>query len=221
MCGRFTQTRPEADLALRFALTLPLAGLDLRPRYNVAPGQGILGIRAGSEGRRAELYRWGFTPAWLRDGKGPAPINARSETAATSRLFGPALRRRRLLIPADGFYEWRREADGGKTPMRFTVDGGALFAFAGLWEPPAAEGAPPTCAILTTRPNALAAGIHDRQPVVLRPEHEAVWLEGAAEPAELAAACEPFPAPRMAVHPVSTVVNSGRFDGPECIRPVG
>lgn len=220
MCGRYTVTRPEAEIAERLQLMLPL-GLDVRPRYNVAPGQRILGVAAGPGGRHADLYRWGFTPVWMRGkSKMAPPINAKSETAPTSKMFASALRHRRLLVPADGFYEWQRHQGGGKTPMRFTVDGGALFAFAGIWEPPIEEGAPATCAVLTTAPNALVGEVHDRQPVILRPEHESLWLDPATDPTDLAGAFEAFPAERMAVYPVSSVVNSSRHDGPDCIQPV-
>jgi putative SOS response-associated peptidase YedK len=221
VCGRYTQTHPPEAVVRRFLLDL--ADLPpLPPRYNIAPAQAVLAVVAEGGGRRRPLLaRWGLVPAWARQGS-PAPINARAETAHRSPLFRQALRRRRALVVADGFFEWRRRPDGRKTPVRFTLADGGLFAFAGLWEPPAdpEAGELPTCCILTTRPNALVAAVHDRMPVILRPEHEALWLDpGVTDPAALAVALQPYPAEAMAAYPVSPRVNSPRHDDPGCIRP--
>ena len=223
MCGRYTQTRPGEDVAQRFLLRFDPQALELRPRFNIAPSQFVLTVAAGPNGREPAFAKWGFLPAWAKHAK-LAQINARSETAAGSGMFRAALRARRCLIPADGFFEWPPRADGaGKTPMRFTLRSGNLFAFAGIWEEWAGgpDGPLRTCAILTTHPNELVANVHNRMPVILRPEHEGLWLDPAVtDPAALAPAWAPYPADAMRAYPVSGRVNSPRFDDPECIGPV-
>lgn len=229
MCGRYSLSDVQhAKLAERFLLTLEnLSTVDLHPRYNVAPGQPILAVMASLEhtarGRRAVWLRWGLVPSWSRDGR-PGPINARAETAGNKPMFAAGLRRARCLIPADGFYEWRRDPGGGKTPIRFVRRDGALFALAGVaerWVGP--SGAPVlSCAVLTTKPNPLVQTIHDRMPVILRPEREALWLDPhITDPAALVADWQPYPSDLMRCYPVSTRVNSPSYDGPECITPAG
>lgn len=132
MCGRYTLTDPGAELLRHFQLdSLPP---DYRPRYNIAPTQQVLAVIAGDKGRRAGYLRWGLIPSWAKDPSiGSRMINARGETVAEKPSFRTALRRRRCLIPADGFYEWQAR-NGRKQPIRFTAKDGAVFAFAGLWE---------------------------------------------------------------------------------------
>ncbi|HEY8393907.1 MAG TPA: SOS response-associated peptidase [Thermaerobacter sp.] len=218
MCGRYTLTTPAVELEHRFLVRL---GEDMTPRYNVAPGQDVLAVLAGAGGeRRAVRLRWGLVPAWARDPK-PGPINARAETAAEKPMFRRAMRRGRCLILADGFYEWQRQG-ARKRPYLFRLADGAPFAFAGLWERWDGPGGPLlTCCLLTTRANALVAPIHDRMPVILRPEWEEPWLDPAiTDPAKLEPALAPYPAERMSFHPVSTRVNSPLNDDPDCVRPV-
>jgi len=139
-------------------------------------------------------------------------------------MFRAALRARRCLIPADGFFEWApRPAGAGKTPMRFTLRSGDLFAFAGIWEDWAGgpDGPLRTCAILTTQPNELVANVHNRMPVIVRPHLEAAWLDPEQrDPAAVAAVFQPYPAVDMCAYPVSARVNTPRHDDPECILPV-
>ena len=196
MCGRYTLADPAADLAERFSFDLD--DLELPPRYKIAPSQPVLAI--GPE-RGARLLRWGL----VTDDPRRSPINLRCEPYM-KRL--PRLRR--CLIPADGFYEWKQVA-GRKLPYRFTLRDGGPFAFAGLCNDT-------SCAILTTSPNELVATVHDRMPVILRPDLEAFWLDPAAR--DLSPAFAPYPSEAMAACAVSTRVNSPRNDDAACIAPL-
>jgi putative SOS response-associated peptidase YedK len=173
MCGRFTQTAAFDVLAERFGITVEDSDLeDLAPHYNVSPSQTVPIITASDKGRRLVMAKWGFRPAWVKDSK-LAPINARAETVATSRLFAAAVRDGRCLVPATGFYEWKAvPGQKRKQPFYIRLKGGAPFAFAGLWTPP--HLAPPTCVIITTTPNELLVDIHNRMPVILDPDDEAL-----------------------------------------------
>ncbi len=215
MCGRFTLLPSGKDIASLFALDdVP----DWTPRYNIAPTQKVLAVLNKSP-RRASLMRWGLVPVWASD-KGPPLINARAETAAEKPTFRDALKKRRCLVPADGFYEWK--ADGReKTPHHFTLAGGGLFAIAGVWEPrglmPEEAG---SVALLTTAANELVAPCHDRMPVILPPEAWAAWL-GEATPDAVAAMLRPFPAEAMSTLAVGKAVGSVRSEGPACVEAAG
>ena len=222
MCGRFTRTVAFDELALQFGITVDEgANEELTARYNVAPTQTVPIITAGGKGRRLVMAKWGFRPAWVTSGT-LAPINARSETAATSRLFATAIRDGRCLVPATGFYEWKPvPGQKRKQPYPVRLKGGGLFALAGLWTPPVAADAPPTCAILTTTANDLLAPIHDRMPVILDPNDEALWLApGGIAPIKVLPCLRPFPSERMEAIPVSTLVSSPGNEGPGLIEPV-
>jgi len=212
MCGRYSLSESGEQVAARFLFELPPGPLPALPRYNIAPGQTVLAVLGAP--RRPELLRWGFAPTWLQ--RAPM-INARAETAASGRLFAPAVRGRRCLLPACGFFEWRRDG-ARRQPVRFSPAAGGLWGLAGIWEP----GTPPTVAILTTRPNDLVARVHDRMPVILRPEDEAAWLDlPAADPgALLEAVSRPYPAEAMAAHDVSPLVGDPRHDSAACIAPL-
>ena len=166
-----------AELEGRFGFD----GSDLAhsPSYNVAPTQGVLTVVADSDARRAVLMRWGLIPSWSREASiGSRMINARAETVAEKPSFRTALRRRRCLVLADGFYEWRRTS-AGKRPMRITMASGEPFAFAGLWDTwrgPHDE-AVTSCTIITTRANDLLRPIYDRMPVILQRDQEDLWLD--------------------------------------------
>lgn len=227
MCGRYTLTTPVEDLVEHLDLDREaeqeLIDLALAPRYNVAPSQEVL-IVATRDGRRApRRARWGLVPSFVQDPRaiGARWINARAETAATLPAFRAAFRRRRCLVPADGFYEWKREPGrAAKTPWRLQLAGGGPCAFAGLWERwRGADGAEiVSCAVLTTAPNALVAAVHDRMPAILPRERYAAWLREDAPVDALAALLEPFPADRMEAWPVSTLVNRPAFDDPLCLE---
>jgi putative SOS response-associated peptidase YedK len=153
MCGRYTQTAAFDELALRFGITVEDDDHeDLTPRYNTAPSLRVPVVVAADGGRRLIMARWGFRPAWMK-GSALAPINARAETVATSRMFQDSLKRGRCLVPADGFYEWKAvPGQKRKQPYYARLREGGLFAFAGLWTPGhAASGAPATCSLPANR----------------------------------------------------------------------
>ena len=184
MCGRFTLFKPAGRLSAACGVELD----DIEPRYNIAPTQQVLAIAVFDDKRQAFLPRWGLVPSWSKDDKGAARlINARAETIAEKPSFRSAFRKRRCLVPADGFYEWKAEP-GGKQPFHFRRRDRLPFAFAGLWEKgPAGDGA----AILTTAANELLAPVHDRMPVILSPDDYVRWLDPSAEVGELQALMRP------------------------------
>ena len=221
MCGRYTLTKLEDLLrSFPFVTTLP----EVHARYNIAPTQPVLTV-TNNHADRFEFFHWGLIPSWAKDPSiGGRMINARAETLAEKPSFRTALRRRRCLIPADGFYEWRKEPDGKtKTPMYIRLKGGKPFAFAGLWDVwHAPDGSTiPSCTIVTGEPNRLIASIHDRMAVILPPEHYQQWLDPEEQDAPaLAALLRPYPADEMEAFPVSRAVNSPKNDVPECVAPV-
>ncbi len=222
MCGRFTLTVDPDDLREAFGLSAPPSS-DLAPRYNIAPSQSVAVI-ANGESRALELFKWGLIPSWAKDPKiGNRMINARGETLAEKPSFRTALKKRRCLVLADGFYEWKREGKL-KTPMYIQLKDGRPFAFAGLWETwKSLEGEwIKTCTIITTTPNALMEKIHDRMPVILPPKAYDLWLSPGELPAEKTLPLlKPFAASQMRAVAVSPLVNNPRFDSPECVVPVG
>lgn len=218
MCGRYTLTADGETV--RTAYGLDDAPFDYRPRYNIAPQQDVLVVANGKHGRRAGIMRWGLVPHWADSpADGARMINARSETVQERSAFRDAFERRRCIIPADGFYEWK-QTPSGKIPMRITL-GGELFAFAGLWEKWQRGDQPPlyTCTILTTSPAPSIADIHDRMPVMLRPEQYDLWLQSDADPEELKALLRPYEGEDLQAYTVSTLVNKVENDGPECVQP--
>lgn len=218
MCGRFSLSVTAETLAEQLALeALPA----LEPRFNIAPTQESVVIRAREDGlREGAMMRWGLVPFWAKDRKiGSRMINARSETVAEKPAFRAAFTRRRCLVPADGFYEWRRE-EGRKQPYRVCLTDGTPFAMAGLWERWDKEPGEPLLSftILTTEPNELVAPIHDRMPVILEPEDYATWLDPSVDDrGSLEALLDAYPAGAMEAYPVSTAVNSPANDDPRCI----
>ncbi len=220
MCGRYTLTTPVEKLAEEFGISEPAP--DLPPRYNVAPTQSVATVVEVGEGRRLELMRWGLIPSWADDPEiGNRMINARSETAAEKPSFRAAFKKRRCLIPADGFYEWQK-LGGGKQPHHIRVKGGGPFAFAGLWEVWRPEDGPEvrSCTILTTEANDLLAPVHGRMPVILPPENYDLWLDpGVEERDPLSDLLRPYPPEDMEAYPVSRFVNNPSHDGPRCVEP--
>ena len=170
--------------------------------------------------RELAFFSWGLIPSWAKDRKiASSLINARSETLAEKPAFRTALARRRCLILADGFYEWRKEGQQ-KLPYYFQLADPRPFAFAGLWTPSAGPGLPPTCTIITTAPNELLAEIHDRMPAILERADEDRWLDPrVTDPAVLLALLRPLPAERMEAYPVSALVSSPGNEGPELVEP--
>lgn len=220
MCGRYTLATPSpADLRARFPIG---EAVEIRPRFNVAPGDDVLAVTTDKEGApRGELLRWGLVPSWA---KGPDTglkmINARVETVAERPAFRRAFERFRCLVVADGFYEWRRE-DARKQPFHITRSDGRPFAFAGLWSVWHGEGENKlrSCAIVTTTPNAAVAPLHDRMPVILADEHEAEWLDPSTPQQRLYDLLAGLEAPETALRPVGPAVNDARYDGPQCLAP--
>ena len=196
---------------------------ELAPRYNIAPSQPVAVI-ANTGVNRVELYRWGLIPSWAKDPTiGDRMINARAETLAEKPAFRGIFRKRRCLVLADGFYEWKQEPGArGKTPMYIRMASGQPFAFAGLWDAwrPEEGDAIQSCAIVTTGPNQLMQMIHTRMPVILAPEAYPRWLDPAEQsPERLVGLLQPFPAEAMTAFPVSRYVNRPQNDSPECIVP--
>lgn len=225
MCVRYTLHQPEAALAaIAGALPAHLPAPDwCAPRFNATLTHVLPVVALGPEGPAVRGMRWGLAPAWqAADGAHAGHRllpNATAEKAATSPVFRAATARRRALVPANGFYEWRR-LGRARLPHLFTLCGEEPFAFAGIWEPAAENGGPPTFAILTTVPNALVAPIHDRMPVLLPRERMAAWL--GAEPLAAAtyhALTRPLEPARLVARPVSTYVNATRHEGPGCHAP--
>ena len=217
MCGRFTLRTPSHKLIEQFGLETakPSEPWDaIVPRYNIAPSQTILAVRPSALGRELVSMKWGFVPAWAPDPKG-AMINARSETAAAKPTFRDAFRKRRCLIPADGFYEWKKTRRR-KEPYHIRLTDGRLFAFAGLWE--SWQGTD-TCTILTTTANPLVAPLHDRMPVILGTENYGRWLDPAAQTDQLQALLKPYPETQLSATPVDSRVNSAASEDPECLAP--
>ncbi len=223
MCGRFALTTPPELIASLFALSSPP---DLRPRYNIAPTQDVLIVRMTKDrtAREAAMVRWGLVPSWADDPSiGSRLINARGESVAEKPAFRRAFRKRRCVIPASGFYEWR-ETGGSKQPMYIRREDGEPFALAGLWESWHDEDrpdAPPleSCTIITTTANALLKPIHDRMPVVAAREKLDLWL-GGEDPDALRELLAPADPSGWRVAPVSRRVNSPKNDDPSCIRPL-
>ena len=217
MCGRYLITTPVEAIRQIFQVE---QRPNLAARYNVAPTQAVPIVRRNETGRELVTARWGLVPFWAKDLKiGAKLINARAETAAEKPAFRDAFHRRRCLVIADGFYEWRK-IDGGKRPYLIRVAGGAPFAFAGLWEnwtDKASGERIESCTIIITEANALIAPIHDRMPVILRPEDYDLWLDPSV--GDGTRLMTSFPAEAMEAFPVSARVGNVRNDDPALIEP--
>ena len=221
MCGRYSLIADLGELARQFEFDGDW--LTFESAYNIAPTQEVLTV-VGGETRRGGLMRWGLIPHWAKNASiGSRMINARGETVAEKPAFRDALRRRRCLVLADGFYEWQRTG-GARRPMRIVMRSGEPFAFAGLWSvwrDPSGN-AVPSCAIITTAANDLLRPIHDRMPVVLPKDLEELWLDLSVEDASrLTSIMAPYPADALEAYEVSSLVNSFANDGPEVAAPVG
>ncbi|MBB6636580.1 SOS response-associated peptidase [Cohnella thailandensis] len=221
MCGRYTITVTIEEMLARYFAENVVS--PYQPRYNVAPGQLVPAVINDGSRNRIGLLKWGLVPPWAEDARiGNKMINARAETIEERPAFRNAYLNKRCLLPADGFYEWQRSA-GGKKPMRITLKGGGLFSLAGLyetWVSPEGEKWH-TCTVLTTAPNRLMADIHDRMPVILKPEDEALWLDRRIrEPARLKHLLVPYPEDEMAAYEVSAAVGNVRNDSPSLIERV-
>jgi putative SOS response-associated peptidase YedK len=222
MCGRYTLATPDpAAIRDRFPIG---EQVEVRQRFNVAPGDEVLAVttdRAGTP--RGELLRWGLVPSWSKSpDTGLKMINARLETAPERPAFRRAFERFRCLIVADGFYEWRRREGGNrspKQPFHITRDDGSLFSFAGLWSVWHGDDdrVLRTCTILTTAANSAIAPLHDRMPVILEPGAEPEWLDISTPSPRLTEILAGLPSGRTELSEVGFAVNDARYDGPECL----
>ena len=213
MCGRFTQRADSKRIAREFEVAEVPA---VEARYNIAPTQDVLAVHESLDGREATFYQWGLVPSWAKDASvGARLINARSETVQEKPSFREAFRKRRCIIPADGFYEWQRTG-GRKQPFFFRMRDERLFGFAGLWERWEGESGQVinSCAIQTTEANEVLWPVHDRMPVILHPEDYELWLDGDARKLDLVKeTLRPYPAGEMLGYPVGTSVNNPRSQG--------
>jgi putative SOS response-associated peptidase YedK len=223
MCGRYATTRSQADLAALFEAADETGDSRLEPDYNVAPTDPVPIVAASANGGRAlRVARWGLLPHWARDARAAARmINARAETVATSSAFATSFTHRRCLVPADGWYEWVRGADGRRQPYFMTARDGRALAFAGIW---AVWGAGDerrlTCSIVTTAAVGGLAFVHARMPLLLPPARWASWLRATAQPRALLA---PPPEEYLAgleIRPVGVAVGDVHNDGPSLVARV-
>ncbi len=225
MCGRFVAASPADDIARYFDAAVDPEARAVAPRWNVAPTDAVTAVVAARDGgRELRAFRWGLVPSWSPDAKGAARlINARAETVAKRPAFATALRRRRAIVPMDGFYEWVRPA---RRPVFVHRRDGEPLAVAALWEVWRAPSAPPdapwlrTVTVVTTQANATVAPVHDRMPVILPASAWATWLDRATDDVgALTALLRPAPDTLLALRPVSTAVNAVAHDGPDLMPP--
>jgi putative SOS response-associated peptidase YedK len=222
MCGRFTQQRPTAELAALFDAE-PLSD-DPGGHFNLAPTDPASVVVERGERRAITTYTWGLIQPWARDSRVAArQINARAETVATSGAFRDSFRRRRCIVPVDGFYEWQRDGSA-RRPFLIRRADAAPMALAGLWSgwrDPETDTVRRTFTIVTTTPNERIAGLHDRMPVILEPPDWALWLDPTLDDVgELHGLLRPAPDEPLEIVAVSTLVNNVRNDGPELVRPI-
>ncbi|HUP83282.1 MAG TPA: SOS response-associated peptidase [Candidatus Limnocylindria bacterium] len=227
MCGRMTMRTDVSDVALIFDAEVrdPEAFADLGPRYNVAPTQPIEVVVQREDGRVVELHRWGLVPSFAKSlSVGSRHINARAETIATTPAFRTSFAKRRCIIPADGFYEWRREA-GSKRKQPFLIHAAddRPLAFAGVWAPwkdPATGAWVLTAAVVTTQANGVVGQLHNRMPVILEPSEWPIWADSEIrDPGLLNDLLRPAPDGLLTLTAVSTAVNNANNEGPELLLP--
>jgi putative SOS response-associated peptidase YedK len=219
MCGRFRLSKTDKAVMKQFGVEI---NPDYSPRYNISPSQSVLTIRQdpAKPVRLVSKMRWGLVPFWAKDVQiGYKMINARSETVLEKPAYRDSFKKRRCLIPADGFYEWK-EIGKDKQPYNFGMADDSAFAFAGIWD--AWKMQDGTCmesfSILTTTPNDLVQDVHDRMPVILDADDYDQWLDpGVKDPTTLTELLKAFPAKKMRSYPLSQLVNSPKNDKPECI----
>ncbi len=217
MCGRYTFAGPMDDVADHFQLADPPKGL--APRYNVAPGQAVAVVALKQDGERFGLahLKWGLVPDWADNpDRGIRPVNARDDSMGKP-MFARLFAAQRCLLPATGFYEWR-VTGRRKEPVHFSLTGGGLMAFAGLWNVwTDGQRKVPTVCLVTTTPNELVRDYHDRMPVIIPPDSYRKWLDNDTPHRELKAMLKPFPAEVMTARLANPVVNKATVEGPECL----
>ncbi|MBS4191140.1 SOS response-associated peptidase [Bacillus sp. FJAT-49705] len=224
MCGRFTLTATFEQIIDRFDIEQLIEQDLYAPNYNVAPSQSVLAVVNDGSRNRLGFLRWGLIPSWANDEKiGYKMINARAESLKEKPSFRNAYMKRRCLIIADSFYEWKRHDNKTKTPMRIKLRTDELFAMAGLWEhwkSPQGKSVF-SCSVITTTPNELVKDIHDRMPVILKPEDEKIWLDRSiTDPSYLDGLLKALNQDLMETYEVSTLVNSPKNNSPELIQKI-
>lgn len=223
MCGRFSLAKEMEELLQEFPFIREGFGdLVLKPRYNIAPSQQCPVIVNENGTIKLRTMLWGLVPHWAKDRNiGYKMINARSESVDEKPSFQKPFRSRRCLVPADGFYEWKRKGNGKKVPYRFTMKDKKPFAFAGLWDRwDKGNGPLNTFTIITCGSNKLMEPVHNRMPVILPEINREIWLNEKSNIGELRELLVPYDSSRMVMYRVSNIVNSWKNDSPECIDPV-
>ncbi len=217
MCGRFTQTKSKQDIKKRFNVKKVPDGIG--ELYNIAPDQSIPAILNESPDE-VSLVKWGLLPSWSKEEKSKySMINARAETLLEKPSYKRLIQKRRCLIPADSFFEWKK-IDGKKSPHRIMLKDGELFAFAGLWDLWEREGKViKSCTIITTTPNSLCKPIHDRMPVILPQNREKDWLSEIPTE-EAIKLLQPYTSNDMSCYEISLKVNNPSNNSPEVILPI-
>lgn len=221
MCGRFTITDPIEEIMDRYMAAIA-DGFEYKPNYNAAPMQYIPTIIGSSNGNRLGYLRWGLVPSWADDQKiGNKMINARAETLAEKPAFRRLISSKRCTVPCSGFYEWKK-VGSGKQPMRILMKDESIFSLAGLydtWTDPDGNKLS-TCAIITTEPNSLMADIHNRMPVILRPEDEAEWLNKESDKESVLGLLIPYDAYEMRAYKVDSSVGNVKNNCEDLIKEV-
>tara|TARA_B100000686_G_C16495086_1_gene814105 strand:+ start:137 stop:820 length:684 start_codon:yes stop_codon:yes gene_type:complete len=224
MCGRFDRHRPVSDfLEVIDAPDLIDQSADsAAPSYNVAPSHEAAVVCATDTGLRLRPLTWGFVPAWAKDSKMPKPINARAETLCQKPMFRNAFRASRCLVLCDGYFEWRRQADGSKQPFYITLEDGAPFVMTGLWARNTTLTAQPieSFCVITTEASEFCRDIHPRMPVILDRTYHQAWLKASSLSLDAATAMLRPSSRRLRLSPVSRFVNSPANDSPQCISPI-
>jgi len=221
MCGRFTITDPIEEIMDRYYASIA-EGFEYKPNYNAAPMQFIPTIIGSKDGNRLGALRWGLVPNWAKDEKiGNKMINARAETLTEKPAFKRLISSKRCIIPCSGFYEWKKDGSV-KQPMRILMKDDSIFSLAGLydtWIDPEGNKLS-TCTIITTEPNSLMADIHDRMPVILRPQDEADWLNKESDKESVLRLLRPYEADEMIAYKVDSAVGNVRNNNEELIKEV-
>ncbi|AIM15019.1 SOS response-associated peptidase [Neobacillus sedimentimangrovi] len=224
MCGRYTLTATMEQIMDRFDIQAFLDEENFVPNYNIAPSQNVLAIINDGNSNRMGFLKWGLIPPWAKDPSiGNKLINARAETISEKPSFRHAFKNKRCLIIADGFYEWKRNSDHSKTPMRIKLKSDSLFGMAGIWEQWKSPNGKSvfTCSIITTTPNELMIDIHNRMPVILKREDEKAWLDPTIKDTKLLKEfLVPFDPNQMEAYQVSSLVNSPKNNSIELIQKI-
>lgn len=222
MCGRFTLHAPEADILDAFDIESLPVGVTFAPRYNIAPSQDVAVVRADGRRRHLGLARWGLVPGWSKEARPRySTINARAESVADKPAYRTPFRRKRCLVPADGFYEWQQTADA-RVPHYICRQDRKVFAFAALWDHWSGDDdAFDSCVIITAPASGIMKELHARMPVILDPADYAAWLDPDITDPGAIAPCLDTTAPtsQLTAWPVSTRVNSPKHEDPRCLEP--